>query len=95
MCFQSVEKILKGKFTELKSEDDLPQIHNLVRIAEFTGIYDTMPQDYKRFLNEMMPLNIEARYPRKKDEVFKPLSKERCEQIIKSTKEFLKWIKEN
>ncbi|MDR0817011.1 MAG: HEPN domain-containing protein, partial [Clostridiales Family XIII bacterium] len=56
MCFQSAEKILKGKFTELKPEDDLPQIHNLVRLTEFAGIYDTMPQNYKRFLNEMMPL---------------------------------------
>jgi HEPN domain-containing protein len=95
MCFQSAEKILKGKFTELKPEEDLPQIHNLVRLAEFAGIYDTMPQNYKRFLNEMMPLNIEARYPRKKDEVFKSLSKERCEEIIKDTEDFLKWIKEN
>jgi len=42
-----------------------------------------------------MPLQIEARYPRKKDEVFKSLSKERCEDVYQKTEEFLKWIKEN
>jgi HEPN domain-containing protein len=43
----------------------------------------------------MMPLNIETRYPRKKDEVFKSLTKERCEEIIKNTEDFLEWIEEN
>jgi HEPN domain-containing protein len=93
MCFQAAEKILKGKLVELKPTEDLPQIHNLVRLSEIIGIYETMPQNRKRYLNEMMPLNIEARYPRKKDEVFKSLSKERCEKIIKRTEDFIEWIK--
>jgi HEPN domain-containing protein len=95
MCHQAVEKALKGKFVEAKPEGDLPYIHNLVRIAEFAEIFDAMPQDYKKFLVNMMPMNIEARYPRKKDEVFKSLTKERCEEIIKDTEDFLKWVNES
>jgi len=64
-----------------------------VRLSEIIDIYETMPQNLKRYLNEMMPLNIEARYPRKKDAVFKLLSKERCEEIIKSTEDFIEWIR--
>jgi len=39
------------------------------------------------------PLNIESRYPSYKDALFSQLTKEKCEEIIKSTEELLLWIK--
>ena len=40
-----------------------------------------------------MPLNIEARYPTQKKEIFEVLNKENCKQIIKKTEEMVEWIK--
>lgn len=50
--------------------------------------------DYEKvFISEMIPMNIEARYPQYKDELSKTLSQERCALIINNTKEFQAWIK--
>lgn len=38
------------------------------------------------------PLNIEARYPIKKDELGLLLTKSFCVQLLKDTEELLKWI---
>jgi hypothetical protein len=40
-----------------------------------------------------MPLNIEARYPSYKTEIYKQLTFESCNQILSEIKEFSAWIK--
>ena len=45
----------------------------------------------KDYLDRLMPLNIEARYPVWKDGVFETLETEMCEQLIKKTEEFIRW----
>lgn len=44
-------------------------------------------------LEKLMPLNIEARYPKYKEQLLKSLTQEKCEAILKETKELQKWIK--
>ncbi len=41
---------------------------------------------------ELMPMNIEARYPSYKDELFKKLTMEYCRVLIDKTKELKQWI---
>ena len=52
-----------------------------------------MSKEQKEFLFVLSPLNIEARYPTRKQELFEALSNEKCKDIIKGTEEFVLWIK--
>lgn len=38
-------------------------------------------------------MNIEARYPTYKDEIFKSLNEAKCRQILTNTNELFSWIK--
>jgi hypothetical protein len=45
------------------------------------------------FLNELMPLNIEARYPGYKNFIYKKLNVIKAKEILENTRSFFKWIK--
>ena len=92
MCHQSVEKILKAYFLKVNKVQP-PFIHNLIVLSEKSGLYDYLSEEQKDFLDLLNPLNIEARYPTYKTELFKSLTKEKCEQLTRKTKEFNEWIK--
>ncbi len=47
----------------------------------------------KELIDQIEPLNIEARYPSNKERLLKSLTDLRCLEIINSTKEIQKWIK--
>ena len=91
MCHQCIEKFLKGYYVSVKNEVP-PYIHNLLSLSEKSNLYNYFSEEQKDLLNELQPLNIEARYPKYKDELFKSLSEERCEQILKRAEELSKWI---
>jgi len=56
----TLEKIIKAHICR-NTNDIAPKLHNLVRLAEVSGIYfDQMQTD---LLAEMNPFNIEGRYP--------------------------------
>ncbi|MCK4357802.1 MAG: HEPN domain-containing protein [Candidatus Cloacimonetes bacterium] len=93
MCHQAVEKILKAYYVSLKNSQ--PKFtHRLTYLTESTGLENQLSDAQKLFIDELEPLNIKARYPTYKDKLFKKLSFEKCEVIIKNTKEFCQWIKE-
>lgn len=92
MCHQVLEKILKAYWCSTQSEEP-PYVHNLLRLAEGSRILDSMSDIQKRFLSEMIPMNIEARYPTYKEEIAKTLTPERCGLMIRTTKEMMLWIK--
>ncbi len=52
-----------------------------------------MTEEQLDFIDMMMPLNIEARYPSYKEELIKTLTSERCSSIIEETKNIFAWIK--
>lgn len=93
MCHQAVEKILKAYYVFLNNFQ--PKFtHRLTYLTESTGIEDQLSDELKFFIDELEPLNIEARYPTHKDKLFRKLSDEKCKEIIKNTEEFVQWIKE-
>ena len=92
MCHQTIEKILKAYFVS-NNIDNPPYTHNLSYLAEKTGLLDQLTEDQLLFLDELEPLNIESRYPEHKDKVLKFLTVEKCQIILKTTKEFQQWIK--
>ena len=92
MCHQAVEKILKGYFTKMK-EDTPPFTHDLTGLAQKTEIYDSMNEQQKDFMEELNPLNIEARYPDYKNKIAQTMTKEVTQNILTKTNELLQWIK--
>ena len=91
MCHQTIEKALKAYLTGI-TEDTPPYIHNLIRLSELTGLLTQFNDEQKQTIITLNPLNIETRYPIKKEELGLLLTKQFCEQLLKDTEELLKWI---
>ncbi len=92
MCNQVIEKMFKAYYVKIKNEQP-PYTHKLVRLAEESNLYKIMSDEQKDFLDTISPLNIEARYPTQKNELFEALDKTKCKEIINKTKELIIWIK--
>lgn len=69
------------------------KIHSLSRLAERTRLDEEMTDEQLDFIDDLEPLNIEARYPSYKERLMKSLSAERCKELIKQTDGLRLWIK--
>jgi HEPN domain-containing protein len=92
MCHQAIEKAFKSYFIKLKSET-APYSHSLSYLAKKGDFYDSFNGEQKDFIDQIEPLNIEARYPTHKDRLLKSLTEEKCIEILNRTKELQLWIK--
>ena len=92
MCHQVIEKIFKAYWCSKKVEP-APFSHNLINLAQSCGLGQLLNEEQRDFVHEMMPLNIEARYPSYKKSVGESLSKERCKVFIDKTKALQQWVK--
>lgn len=93
VCHQVIEKMLKAHYAQERRETP-PYTHNLKYLAQESGLLELMSEDQRRFLNRLLPLNIEARYPEEKDKLLHVLGQDRCQQILQSTEELKAWIRE-
>jgi HEPN domain-containing protein len=93
MCHQTIEKAFKAYFSKLKSET-APYSHSLSYLAKKGEFYELFSEQQKEFIDQIEPLNIEARYPSHKEKLLRSLSESKCREIISQTKEIQKWIKE-
>lgn len=91
LCAMVIEKTIKSYWSAVKP-DEIPFIHNLLKLAQSCGLTSKMSPDQLKFISELMPMNIEARYPSYKDELFKKMTPEYCRTLIKKTKELKLWI---
>ena len=95
MCHQVIEKGLKAVIARDCEEGDIPpKIHNLVRLSEISGLNLKMTSEQIKFIENLNPMNVEARYPEYKIELIAMLTKDKSKEIIKNTEEMLCWIKE-
>lgn len=85
MCHQCIEKILKG-FCVFKGLDNPPYTHNLMMLAEKSGLLCQLNEEQMDFLDFLQPLNIEARYPEAKQKLLSVLTEKRCKEIIDARK---------
>lgn len=93
MCHQVIEKMLKAYWCATREEEP-PYIHSHKRLADGSGLYASMSDEQKDFLNTVVTYNIEARYPETKDALARKLDKDACQYIIEKTKIMQIWIKE-
>ena len=64
-----------------------------LKTAKATSLYEIMSIEQKNIIRTLGPLNIEARYPSVKNDIYSSLNKERCDFIFKQTEELFQWIK--
>ena len=93
MCHQTLEKIFKAYWCS-KKEENAPMSHNLLNIAQACGLNALFSSEQIMFISEIMPLNIEARYPSYKEAVGKGLNQEKCQELVNKTRELQQWIKD-
>ena len=93
MCHQVIEKMLKAYWCATREEEP-PYIHSHKRLADGSGLYASMSDEQKDFLNTVVTYNIEARYPENKEELARTLTDEFCRQMIDETKKLQQWIKD-
>ena len=93
MCHQAIEKIFKGYFAKVKN-DTPPFKHDLEFLAQQSGLYGLLNEEQILLIEELNPLNIEARYPDYKNKLSQYLTDEKIQDIFNQTKELLKWMKE-
>ena len=93
MCHQAVEKTIKAYYCSVKDEVP-PFTHNLKNLAERCGLLPFFSNEQLDFVEELLPMNIEARYPTHKEEIFKLLTLQKCEEVIKQTEGLCQWIKQ-
>lgn len=93
MCHQAIEKIFKAYWCS-KSAQTTPMSHNIINIAQSCGLSSQLDEGQKMFISEIMPLNIEARYPSYKENLLNFLSKVKCKELIEKTGDLQRWTKE-
>lgn len=93
MCHQVLEKTLKAYWCATQI-DEPPYTHNVVKLAVDSGVADIMSEEQNNFIDEIMPLNIEARYPSYKEALSKKLSPEYCKYLLEQTKDLQAWLKQ-
>lgn len=92
MCHQALEKTLKAYWCS-KKVNDPPYIHNLTRLCEGCGISLEMSEEQLSFIDIMMPMNIEARYPSYRESIASSLDENTAAEIINQTENLQRWIK--
>lgn len=92
LCHQVVEKCLKAYYWHTRKKKP-PYSHNLLLLSEGSGLDKLADEDLLVLFNELMPLNIQARYPEDRELLLKALTAKKCGDLYKRTKEFYRWIK--
>ena len=92
MCNQAIEKMLKAYYV-FKNKKIPPYTHNMRRLATEANLYKEMNEKQKDFIDDMIPFNIEGRYPEYKQMLYNTLKHSECEKLITETEEFMQWTK--
>jgi len=93
ICHLIVEKSLKAVISERINEVP-PKIHDLKSLAKRSDIMTDLSDGHLDLLEQLNPLQIEARYPEYKDRMSATLTPEICRKIYCDTEGFLCWIKQ-
>ena len=89
-CHLSIEKNLKAIIIK-STKTAPPLVHDLVRLAEKTGI--ELTENLKDEFAEISTFNIKARYDDYKLSFYKKADKQFTLKYITMTKEILKWLR--
>ncbi|MFH1674053.1 MAG: HEPN domain-containing protein [Pseudomonadota bacterium] len=90
MCQQAVEKLLKAIMAH-QGKENVP-VHNLIRLSELAEIRDNLNAEQFKFLAELTPYCIEARYGNYKESLSEIINKEKAKEVYQKTREIFRWL---
>jgi len=90
MCQQAVEKLLKA-IMAYQGKENMP-VHNLIRLSELAEIKDNLNSEQFKFLAELTPCCIEARYGDYKESLSEIINKEKAKEVYQKTQEIFRWL---
>ena len=93
LCHQAIEKALKAYYAA-NNDDDPPYTHSHTRLLNICGLTDELSDDLLDFIDLMVPMYIESRYPEQKEQATQMLNENACRYILKTTKELTQWIEQ-
>jgi len=93
MCHQVIEKIFKAYYTKLRS-DTPPHTHDLRYIAIIADFWIDLSDAQQLQIIELLPLQIEARYPEYRNRIAQSLTEAKCKQLIEQVKDLQQWTKD-
>lgn len=88
----SIEKLLKGLVVD-KTSNAAPYEHNLVRLAEATGV--VYSETHLDLLADITTFNIKGRYDDYKNQFYKTATRAYTEKYLLQADQLILWIKEN
>lgn len=88
----SVEKLLKGLIVH-NTSSPAPYEHNLVRLAETTGIIYS--EEQLDLLADITTFNIKGRYDDYKNQFYKTATREYAEKYLLQTEQFMLWLQKH
>ena len=86
----ALEKTLKALFVAKNNNALPPKIHNLVRLAELSGVKLTDEQKFT--LDKINDFNLQTRYPDYKLEFYKRADEQFATEYLNKIKEFYTWF---
>lgn len=92
LCQQAIEKILKALWTFSK-EGFPPYTHNLATLSESLGL--PLSEKQKELLDILSRYYIVGRYPSFKQKLAAALNKEKAQETLKTTEEFVQWCRKS
>jgi HEPN domain-containing protein len=94
LCHQVAEKCLKAYFWRTRKKEP-PYSHNLLLLSQESQFDRIAREDHFSLFNELMPLNIQARYPEDRELLLKALTDDKCRELYLKTRAFYAWIKKS
>ena len=92
LCHQVVEKCLKAYYCHSRKKAP-PYSHNLLILSAESGVDTQADEKHIQLFNELMPLNIQARYPEDKELLLRSLNLRKCRELYGKAREFYLWTK--
>ena len=89
MCHLSIEKALKGLYTE-KLRKEPPKTHNLLYLIERTKL--ELPKDLYDFVSTLNRVSVPTRYPDDLRRMLKDYDKKRTKEVLDQSKRVLQWL---
>ena len=90
MCQQSIEKLLKAYVSARGATP--PFVHNLVRLAEASGLRAVLSPSQQLLLADLNPYYIKARYGEYKDALAKVCTADKAAHFLQATEEVIQWL---
>lgn len=90
MCHLAIEKALKGLY-QYRLNEVPPKVHNLIYLIEKIGL--TPSEKLHNSMFELNRVSIPTRYPDDLTKMKSNYKKKNTMEIINSSKEVLKWLK--